>query len=471
MKKSALTETLVSFYTLNDFGQRVQASNAAKNQVMTILDPVSATSFQICNGAAEWIYEWASKKYSVNITLRGYFLPADRLVIHINGIKTKLSSIANFMPPALCQVFPVDLLCQDLANLAARTEFVLKLRPRVTACLLHTAKIAQEVVLNPIADQAKQAAQDKLAKTVTPVVTSAIPSAPAPSRLTKKGVQQATSLIPDADSSTVAGKLSQVAKSNTAKGLLSHFAGFAEQQIKAVVNQGNSNNDGGALGSLLKITSSEPAKAAAAIAVRQIENVLPEEEEKAPAATMAELVNQAVDATGTFITETAKQELAKNVEDVIVQLEAELAELESDYTDQARALVVDNTVKLALAYAISTGAGWFIVPNVAQQFFNLFLPASVADLAASAVSWGSLVCTGIAYFNNVNAYRADRQANQNRFAIAGNVEAVVTEGVQTEIEKLLPTAIAQKSTFFEQVRSRCLAELPKVFKDSGGPKI
>lgn len=55
--------------------------------------------------------------------------------------------------------------------------------------------------------------------------------------------------------------------------------------------------------------------------------------------------------------------------------------------------------------------------------------------------------------------------------MVGNVGSVITEGVQKEIENLLPIAIAQKSTFFEQFRSRCLVELSKVFKENGGPKI
>lgn len=134
--------------------------------------------------------------------------------------------------------------------------------------MLHTAKIVQEVVVNPTADRAKQAAQNKLVKTITPTVTSAISSAPAPSRLTAKSVQQATSLIPDADSSTLAGKLSEVAKSDITKGFFGNLAGFAEQQVKTVVDQGNNNNARGAFGSLLKFASSEQGKTAAAIAAR-----------------------------------------------------------------------------------------------------------------------------------------------------------------------------------------------------------
>ncbi|MDQ2994308.1 MAG: hypothetical protein M3R00_05105 [Pseudomonadota bacterium] len=484
MKKNTISEALVSYYTLNDFGQRVQATGATKSQIMKVINPMSSFVYDISSMVAAWGYKKASTRFEIDIVLRDYLFPTDSVIVKLNKIQTLLS-FSEYLPNFVCQIFPIDLLCKDVQTLAAHTEFVLKLRPRTIACITQTAKIAQETIVMNFVENAnqrfQQTVQENLNSITAPLARALPQSAPAPSEPVTKLVHRAVANLPTPkDQNTLTAKVLQVAKTKPASGFFAQLAGYVEDGVKNIAQDANNNNDDGNSGwskTLLKYATSDTAKQAATMVMQHAVNTTAPEKESTAIAkpesieqSVQEMLTQAAGATGTLLVEQINTELAKAVDTGSQELGDQLKKKEAEFLTQVRVAVVDNTAKRVLTYAVSAVACWTIVPNVTKIVLNGIIGEGAAEYAASAISWLSLLGTSVMYCKNVSAYRADREANKEKFATVEKSESIVTEEIIQQVESWLPKSLAENSSTLGLFETRCKKELPEIFMQSGNPQ-
>lgn len=175
MKKDpeSFTNTLVAAYTVKGYVyNNSEPTLSLTEKFWLFFDPNNSLCLMGASQAAEAVYQWSSNRWGVNTKLRNYFLPPDKMAVTLNKLKLSLRALSAALPDKVKSVFPLDILLQDLALFASRANTVLKLNPRIQACIEHTGTIAKETL---IAD-ATQTVQSTLHSSMKQQLTQMRPS-------------------------------------------------------------------------------------------------------------------------------------------------------------------------------------------------------------------------------------------------------------------------------------------------------